>query len=336
MRRLLSGIFLLGLLSACDDGDIIVTTFDFENSNLQFCDGTSKNVFYAVNDTDVFESFSVEFSNGGFSLNDNGSIREPGIGDTISFDLNNSNRAVYRIYDADLPSGNDAYFCSVVPPSSPTVIEEWVSTGGKVVLYPEFNDLAGDSDIDGDGFTNLEENFIEEQDTDNDGIPDYLDIDDDGDNVRTADEKIVNVGDAVNDDGEKDTDGDGIPNYLDNDDDNDGVLTRFEVSQDNPDDPRAFSSIGDGTPNYLNNEQTAEFIHDEYISHDIFRNYRYVLRIDDLSMGNPDNGETIRFQNYDLGTYAQARVSFPLCPSQNTDCGDNTPDGPDEPGEGTN
>ncbi|QYA26215.1 hypothetical protein G3I01_12100 [Gramella sp. MT6] len=336
MRRLLSGFFLLGLLSACDDGDIIVTTFDFENSNLQFCDGTSKNVFYAVNDNDVFESFSVEFSNSDFSLNENGSIREPGIGDTISFDLNNSNRAVYRIYDTDLPSGNDTYFCSVVPPSSPTVIEEWVSTGGKVVLYPEYNDLAGDSDIDGDDLSNLEENFLEEQDTDGDGIPDYLDIDDDGDNVPTEDERIVNVGDNVNEDGELDTDEDGIPNYLDEDDDNDRVLTRFEVSSEDPDNPSGFSSVGDGTANYLNDEQTAEFIHDEYIPHNITRNYRYVLRIDDLSMGNPDNGETIRFQNYNLGTYAQGGITIPLCPSQDTDCGDDNPDAPDETDEDTN
>ena len=335
MRRLLLGIILTGLLSACDDGDIIVTTFDFENSSLQFCDGTSKNVFYAVNDNDVFESFSVEFTSNDLELNENGSIIPPDIGDTISFDLNNSNRAVYRIYDTNLPTGNDTYFCSVVPPSSPTVIEEWISTGGKVLLYSEFNDLAGDQDIDRDGLLNFEENFLELQDTDGDTIPDYLDIDDDGDNVETEVELANAANDPETDEGRRDTDEDGIPNYLDEDDDNDEVLTRFEVDEDTKEDPTDFSSVGEDTPDYLNKFQSPEYIHDYYIPHDITRNYRYVIRIDDLSMGNPDNGETIRFQNYNLGTYAQGGISFPLCayPDQNPDCGDTAPD---EPAEETN
>ena len=49
-----------------------------------------------------------------------------------------------------------------------------------------------------------------EQDQDGDGIPDYLDADDDGDGIADADEKI-------------DTDGDGIPDDEDDDDDNDGI-----------------------------------------------------------------------------------------------------------------
>ena len=63
MRRLLFGIFSLALLSACDDGEIIVTNFDFEDSTLQFCDGPDRNVIYAINNNDVYESISLEFNN---------------------------------------------------------------------------------------------------------------------------------------------------------------------------------------------------------------------------------------------------------------------------------
>ena len=334
MRRLFFGIFLLGLFNACDDGDIIVTSFDFEESNLRFCDGTNKNVFYAINDADVFESFSVEFSESQIDVDeDTGNLIPTEEGETYSFELNGTNRAVYRIYNDEIPSGNDTYFCSVVPPSSPQVIEEWVSTGGTVVVFSEFSDMSGDTDIDGDGLSNLEENYLEDQDTDNDGIPDYLDRDDDGDNVYTERETDADIDENVNEDGYLDTDLDGIPNYLDDDDDNDGVLTRLEVSEETGlESPENFETA-EGISNYLNEDQTEELDHNQYIIHDIDRNYRFVVRIDDLSMGNPDTGETIRFQTYNLGTYAQGNIDFPLCPSQDTECGDTDTEEPDEESE---
>ena len=63
MKRFLIAIALLGLLTSCDDGDIIVTDFDFEDSTLQFCDGPDKFVIYATNNDDVNESISLEFNN---------------------------------------------------------------------------------------------------------------------------------------------------------------------------------------------------------------------------------------------------------------------------------
>ena len=62
-----------------------------------------------------------------------------------------------------------------------------------------FEDINGDRNFDND-------------DTDSDGFPDYLDPDDDGDEILTKDEYDQN-GDGVPDD----SDGDGIPDYLDND-----------------------------------------------------------------------------------------------------------------------
>ena len=48
-----------------------------------------------------------------------------------------------------------------------------------------------------------------------DGIKDYLDTDDDGDNVLTIEEDVDRNGDPTDDD----TDVDGIKDYLDTDDD---------------------------------------------------------------------------------------------------------------------
>ncbi len=61
-------------------------------------------------------------------------------------------------------------------------------------------------DLDGNGTPNND-------DTDGDFIPDYLDSDDDNDGILTKDEDANGDGDPMNDD----TDGDGTPDYLDND-----------------------------------------------------------------------------------------------------------------------
>ncbi|MCD9564375.1 gliding motility-associated C-terminal domain-containing protein, partial [Tenacibaculum maritimum] len=77
---------------------------------------------------------------------------------------------------------------------------------------------------DGDGVNTIDENpdpntdsiITDAQDTDNDGVPDYLDTDDDGDGVNTIDENPdPNTDGSVTD--AQDTDNDGIPDYLDTD-----------------------------------------------------------------------------------------------------------------------
>jgi hypothetical protein len=74
------------------------------------------------------------------------------------------------------------------------------------------------SDHDNDGILSSLENYdgdtnVKNDDTDEDGIPDYLDTDDDGDGTLTKDEDANGDGNPLNDD----TDGDGTPDYLDAD-----------------------------------------------------------------------------------------------------------------------
>jgi chitodextrinase len=96
-------------------------------------------------------------------------------------------------------------------------------------------------DADGDGVKNIDEDVDSNgdphnDDTDSDGISNYHDCDDDGDDILT----IVEVTDG-NQFG-KDVDNDGIPNYLDIDSDGDGLLDQEEGTGDHD---------GDGIPNYL-------------------------------------------------------------------------------------
>ena len=72
------------------------------------------------------------------------------------------------------------------------------------------------ADTDSDGVIDINEdlngnNDLNDDDTDNDGTPDFEDEDDDGDGVNTADEDYNNDGNPMN----EDSDGDGIPDYLD-------------------------------------------------------------------------------------------------------------------------
>lgn len=66
-------------------------------------------------------------------------------------------------------------------------------------------------DSDGDGLLDSAEGVI--NDTDHDGIPDYLDSDDDGDGIPTKNENADLNGDGIPNDA-LDSDGNGIPDYL--------------------------------------------------------------------------------------------------------------------------
>lgn len=94
---------------------------------------------------------------------------------------------------------------SVIPNNSPLVFQFTLQDVNKA---DHDNDgiLSIFEDLDGDGNVNND-------DTDEDGIPNYLDIDDDGDGILTKDEDANGDGDPTNDD----TDGDGTPDYLDPD-----------------------------------------------------------------------------------------------------------------------
>lgn len=103
-------------------------------------------------------------------------------------------------------------------------------------------------DLNGDG-------NLANDDTDEDGIPNFMDNDDDGDMVLTSFEYVF----ASNPDDKSvmsllDTDNDGIPNYLDNDDDGDGILTKDEVVA-GSNNPMDTDENENGIPDYLENSQ---------------------------------------------------------------------------------
>lgn len=166
------------------------------------------------------------------------------------------------------------------------------------------------ADDDNDGLVNAGEDLngdgiLTNDDTDTDGLSNYLDADDDGDHLTTHSEDPNGNGNPRDDD----TDRDGIPNYLDQDDDNDGILTVHEdTNQDGS--PGNDDLDRDGLANYLEsgdtdsdgllNEQDADDDGDTVLTINEDRNRDGIAWNDDTDgdkrpnfLDNDDDGDTL-------------------------------------------
>ena len=273
MKKFFSFCILI-LIFSCDDGDIIVTSFDFDDVNLQLCEGANTNefVFFQIN-TSVNEAISYNFIDS--TYNETTETTAP-----ILINLSEpDNSLIYRQFNTAITSD---YYCSTIPDSNISVIEEIVISIGQAsietfIVLEDDNDGVDATDESGgiepledpddDDIPNYldddmadrnignEDGLIEEGfDNDGDDIPNFKDQDDDNDNVLTSSE-LVNP--DPDDDDFPDRDEDGIPNYLDDDDDGDGILTRDEDIDGNGN-PRDDDTDDDGTPNYLDEDDDGD------------------------------------------------------------------------------
>ena len=245
MRKLFFISILLSLFSSCNDGDIIVTDFNFEASNLNNCGGPGAYVFYNINNSLFAESISLVLETSDILFLESG---------TVEYVLNGMTYAVnYRKYDNDI---TDDYFCSNIPPTTPSVTIEFLGASGIAVLTT----IVTKNDEDG-----IEEDSTSNLDTDNDGLLNYFDNDDDGDNVPTLNE-LGSEFLTGNNEFPLDTDNDGIYDYLDIDDDNDTILTRYEDANADLDPTNDFRGTN-GDPDYLIASIINSTIVDQYITH---------------------------------------------------------------------
>lgn len=292
MRKLLSIIFLSFLCFTCNDGDIIVFELDFDNT-FKSCGDI---VFYKTK-TEPAESLSIQISN--LTLDQ---ILDVDSNNTLVLNRSingSSNRFTYRTYGS-ISSESDL-FCNDVPSSNLDILTSDESTSGNItittILTEDDNDgiPAELEDINGNG-------DLTDDDTDADGIPNYLDQDDDGDNIFTSTENpnytqsegLINA---------QDSDGDGIPDYLDMDDDGDGVKTRDEenLSQDqNPLNDILDPNVG---PDYLNPDINNIVPATKYRVHTIKQTYEVSILAENISF------TTLSQTLYDFGTLNDAAIT---------------------------
>ena len=130
------------------------------------------------------------------------------------YDLGDGNTVTGRVTtDAE----GKTVFCYTGLNEGPDVIHIWADINGNgtydsgepaTKLYKTWYE-----DSDADGVPDEVEGFVD--DTDDDGVRNYLDLDSDGDGIPDSSE------------GTGDSDGNGIPNYLDDDSDGDGIYDRW-------------------------------------------------------------------------------------------------------------
>ena len=283
MRKYFFLLLMPILFQGCNDGDFIVTNFDFEDAQLQQCGDATNVVFFKIN-PQVNESISLNIPTSQELFIETG---------TQTFNLSTTESVVnYRGFDDTV---TQSYYCNAIPATSPGVVLEYIGNSGIVRLISEttLDDFDGVDFVDSDDLS--QEGF---GDFDGDGIPNYHDFDDDGDNVLTSQE----IGeDLLN---PRDTDLDGMPDYLDPDDDNDGVLTINEDIDQNLNPADDIATPG-GLPNYLDPDITTSVVIEAYKEHLYNRTSDGTIIIDNLVLVSTQ--EQIIIETYPLGIIEQIR-----------------------------
>ena len=302
MKKILYILCFGLLLTTCDDGDIFEVTLDFSDEFNQ----CGELVFYKINQS-TSETLSIQFED--LTIEDILEV-DANLLYENTLALGSGNAFNYRAYGR---TPNNNFFCSDVPPSNLQIERDEVSFGGSVyirtVLVEDDNDgiptEVEDENLDGDNDPDTNPT-----DTDGDGIYDYLDVDDDGDNVLTINEGV----NYTEEDGltnALDTDGDGIPDYLDKDDDGDGVDTINEEGSNPPPDNNPTNDIlldttlnPNSIPDYLNDQVTTSVVATGYRVHKIRMTYTITATVYNISLPSLTQDE------FEFGTLNDSDVTI--------------------------
>ncbi len=119
MKKVFSAFVCLLLLNSCDDGEIVVETFDFGSAAIQKC---SNNDILLKTSGNQLMLLNISSS---FFKNEETPLDTPRV-----YTILNPSDIIYRSYSADVTSSS---ICSTIPPSSPSVVDEFnVKPGGTV------------------------------------------------------------------------------------------------------------------------------------------------------------------------------------------------------------
>lgn len=116
MKKIISLLVCAIVLNSCDDGDLIQENISFEEVATQNC--SLNNIIYKLKDS---EALLLDIPKTNF----------PTATSSQELDINTTNRLVYRFYNSTVTS---LTICDIIPPASPIVMNEWIATGGKIVI----------------------------------------------------------------------------------------------------------------------------------------------------------------------------------------------------------
>nr|WP_315157466.1 hypothetical protein [uncultured Flavobacterium sp.] len=117
MKRFLGILFLVVMISGCDDGDLFLEDINFDKATVATC--TNNDIIYKLNEK---EALLLELP--GFIFPSETKTQEVTIG--------GSNRVVYRFFNGTVKADN---ICETIPPATPIVVDQWTAqAGGKIVI----------------------------------------------------------------------------------------------------------------------------------------------------------------------------------------------------------
>lgn len=153
----------------------------------------------------------------------------------------------YEDQEMTMPITNPTAYANTANPQTVYVSANGVIKPVQLKVVDCATDFDNDTVASADEDVNADGNLAND-DTDFDGLPNYLDNDDDGDLVLTNVEYVF----GRNTNSLLDSDNDSIPNYLDNDDDGDNLLT-FQEDYNGNGNPNDDDTNGNSIPDFLEN-----------------------------------------------------------------------------------
>lgn len=120
MKKVFYLLLLTLLFANCSDGDLSQEVISFDLVTTQSC--SNNGIIYKIKEQ---EALLIQIPPTAFT-------NEPTtIGNPTIIDINTTNRVVYRFYNGAVSS---SMFCETIPPSSPSVSDEWIATAGKIQI----------------------------------------------------------------------------------------------------------------------------------------------------------------------------------------------------------
>lgn len=122
---------LFCLFISCDDGDLEISTIDFNSASVDFCESVAdinSTFFFKLNPT---EALILELQSG--------LLKNEPSDSTLVSNVPSQSQVTYRTFSGDVTSN---YFCDQPPPAEPVVVEEILASGGEVWI----NTIQSESD----------------------------------------------------------------------------------------------------------------------------------------------------------------------------------------------
>lgn len=123
MKRFIGILSCVIAFAACDDGDLIVDTINFDEVATSTC--SENNLLFKLKEG---ESLILNVPEETF-LDDATEANVP-----ITLDINSTNQVVYNFYDGKVTSAN---ICDLIPPSTPNVKTQWNASSGIIEITTE-------------------------------------------------------------------------------------------------------------------------------------------------------------------------------------------------------